>query len=291
MPVLTSGGRALGRRAALVGTLVVAGLVLGACRYVEPSFGFVVTTDIVYGDAVNEDGLLEELELDLYTPSPDSATDRPVVIWAHGGGFVGGDKAAGPPDWVSEFAKRGYVAASINYRMDEDAGPIRVPLDDYESQRIFWAVSDLKAAIRWFRANASSLGIDPGRVAVAGSSAGAVMALSAAVLPEEPGDTGDHEGYSSAVCTALSVSGATDPARVDAGDAGAVLFHGENDTVVPFSLAEATYNAMIDAGLAAEFHVYEGEGHGIGQTHRADILGKMYPWLFEHLVGAPEPCL
>ncbi|MGH8986147.1 MAG: alpha/beta hydrolase [Acidimicrobiia bacterium] len=226
----------------------------------------------------------------MYTPAGDAATDRPVVIWAHGGGFITGDKSS-DGDWALEFAKRGYVAASINYRMDEDGPQIRYPIDAGEYERIFWAVSDMKAAIRWFRANAASLGIDPNRIAVAGASAGAVMSLTTSATAQDAGDTGDHLGYSSAVCTAVSVSGATEPTLIDSGDTGAIFFHGDADTVVPFSLAEATRDAMVAAGLPVEFNVYAGEGHGIGGPHRDEIRAKTYSWLFNHLVNAPQPCL
>jgi para-nitrobenzyl esterase len=278
-------------RRRVVLTALVAGfvLVLAGCRYLDPEFTSTVQTNVVYGDAVNEDGQLEQLRLDLYTPAGDTATNRPVVIWAHGGSFVSGDKNSGAA-WAQEWAKRGYVAASINYRMDEAGGPVTYPLTAYESQRINWALSDMKTAIRWFRANATSLGVDPGKIAVAGSSAGAVMAVSVAVTPDDPGDTGDHLAYSSAVCTAISVAGATDPALVDAADAGAYFFHGDLDTTVPYSLAVASNAAMQSAGVPTRLHTYAGEGHGVG-SHRTEILEKSYGWLFQHMVNNPEPCV
>jgi acetyl esterase/lipase len=282
--------RRLGRRSLALLAAALAAVALGACRYLDPEYGYAVTTDIVYGDAINEDGALEQLELDLYLPTNDTATDRPAVIWAHGGGFVQGDKASGA-SWAREFARRGYVAASINYRMDEDAGGVTVPLDTYELERISWAVSDMKASVRWFRANAATLGIDPGRIAVGGASAGAVTSLSVAVTADDPGDTGDHTAFSNAVCTAISVSGASDPAMVDASDAGAIFFHGDQDTVVPYALAVATRDAMQAAGLPTRFHTYEGAGHGLASTFRADMQAKTYPWLLQHLVNAPDPCL
>jgi dipeptidyl aminopeptidase/acylaminoacyl peptidase len=273
-------------------TVLALGMVLAAagCRYLDPEFQSAVTTNIVYGDAINEDGQLEQLKLDLYTPAGDTATNRPVVIWAHGGGFVMGDKSSGA-GWAREYARRGYVAASINYRMDEDAGGVTYPPNAYETQRIGWAISDMKTAVRWFRANATSLGIDPGKIAVAGASAGAVTALSTAITPDDPGDTGDHLAYSSAVCTAISVSGATEPGLVDAGDAGAIYFHGDQDTTVPYWLAVEAKDAMVSAGLPAKLHTYVGEGHGIAGPHRTEILDATYGWLFNHVAHAPEPCL
>jgi acetyl esterase/lipase len=279
------------RRAVVLLAAVLAAFALAGCRFLDPEFDYVVTSDVVYGDAINEDGALEQLKLDLYTPANDTATNRPVVIWAHGGGFVTGDKVSGGRNWASEFARRGYVAASINYRMDEDGGQIRYPIDAAENQRISWAVSDMKAAVRWFRANATTLGIDPARIAVAGASAGAVMALTTAATADDPGDTGDHAGHSSAVCTAVSVSGATEPTLVDSTDAGAILFHGDQDTVVPYALATATRDAMAAAGLPTQLHSYAGLGHGITGPLRDDILSKTLPWLLQHLVQAPEPCV
>src|SRR6266567_824486 len=56
---------------------------------------------------------------DLYQPKGDTATKRPVVIFAHGGGFTGGDKSSGPSATLAkEFALKGYLTASINYRLD-----------------------------------------------------------------------------------------------------------------------------------------------------------------------------
>jgi dipeptidyl aminopeptidase/acylaminoacyl peptidase len=277
-------------RLAISTVAVVAVLALGSCRYLDPEFGYVKTADVVYGDGINEDGINEPLELDLYTPTDDTATKRPVVIFAHGGSFRAGDKSSGE-SWVGPLAERGYVTASINYRMDEDAPGVSYPLNASEAQRILWAVSDMKTAIRWFRANAVALGIDPNRIAVAGSSAGAVMADTTAVTPDLPGDTGDHLAYSSAVCTAVSIMGATEPALVDASDAGAIFFHGDQDTTVPFSQAQQSQAAMDAAGLPTKFVTFPGEGHNVSGDFRPEILDEMYGWLWEHLVRATEPCL
>ena len=92
-----------------------------------------------------------ELLLDLYTPTDDTESGRPVFIFSHGGSFVSGDKSEGI-EWATRMAGLGYVAASINYRL----GPLGVtaPLDEQEQAQIDRARNDLQAAVRWFKANA-----------------------------------------------------------------------------------------------------------------------------------------
>src|SRR5437762_11633576 len=90
---------------------IVAGVALTACipwqvprpegpaplRYRDQVFGnYTVTKDLQYGSAPGLDGAPEALKLDLYEPVNDPVAARPAVIWVHGGGYVGGDKAAGP---------------------------------------------------------------------------------------------------------------------------------------------------------------------------------------------------
>lgn len=100
--------------------------------------------------------------LDLYIP--DGMTERtPLIIWIHGGGWLGGDKALNQNGHQLRYARRGYAVASINYRLSGEA--------------IFPAqIHDSKAAIRWLRANASTYNLDPARFGVWGSSAGGHLA-------------------------------------------------------------------------------------------------------------------
>ena len=74
------------------------------------------TADIQYGTAPNLQGTPVALKLDFYQPTGDTNTRRPVIIWVHGGGFSAGDKSDGA-DWASAFARRGYVAVSLGYRL------------------------------------------------------------------------------------------------------------------------------------------------------------------------------
>jgi acetyl esterase/lipase len=264
-----------------------------ATRYLDPTFEVDVQRDVVYGQAVAVDGTPVTLRLDLYTPRGDVADDRPVFIFAHGGFFVTGDRAMNTPTlWATRMAQRGWVAASISYRL----GPIAVlaPVDTpLERQIIDDARADMQTAVRWFRSNADALRIDADRIAVGGVSAGAVTALGVAIgadaaSPFAPGAGDDAE--SSAVCTAVSISGANDAASVGPNDAGALFFHGSIDTVVPYSQAVATRDAMAAAGLPVRWIEFEGEGHSLTDEARAAMLAPTVQWLYERVATAPFPC-
>lgn len=260
-----------------------------ATRYLDPTFAVTVRRNVVYGQAIALDGTPVELRLDLYLPKDDTATDRPVYVFAHGGAFYSGDKNAGDaPTWANELARRGWVAASINYRMG--TSPVVYPIDStLERRQIDVARLDMQTAVRWFRANAVSLGIDPARIAVGGSSAGAITALGVAVSADGPFE-GDHQAYSSAVCTAISIYGANDPAAIGPNDAGAFFHHGTADTIVPYALGVATYQAMAAAGLPTALHSYLGEQHGLTPASQLVARAESIQWLYDHVVAVNGPC-
>src|SRR4051794_16962752 len=99
--------------------LLLASPASASTRYRDQVFSqFTKKTDIVYGVAPDGNGQPEKLKLDLYQPKGDTISKRPVVIWVHGGGFSSGDKSDDKIVDLSErFARKGYVTASINYRL------------------------------------------------------------------------------------------------------------------------------------------------------------------------------
>jgi len=146
--------------------------------------------DIVFGKAGDMD-----MTLDVYHPPEGVAPKRMAIIHLFGGGFFGGNKNAG---YIINDSKalgaRGYTNISANYRL--------------QSQGLWPAqIHDVKAAIRWTRANAGRLGIESNRIAVAGYSAGGMLALMAAGTndrPEFEGDVGTP-GVSSKVDACIGV--------------------------------------------------------------------------------------
>jgi len=163
-----------------------------AKRYFDKIFTEVnIDSNIVYGNNYTYDitklqigATAEDLSLDIYTPAGDTAKNRPLIIWAHGGSFMGGTK--NDKDIVyfcNEFAKRGFVCVSINYRLGYE-----LPIDSVAAVRtVYRALQDGRAAVRFMRSLAFNYQIDKDRVYFGGTSAGAFIALNVAFLnlPEE----------------------------------------------------------------------------------------------------------
>jgi acetyl esterase/lipase len=249
-------------------------------RYLDQAFGSVdVQSNLVYGRAPLPSGEEQDLKLDLYQPAGDRFNARPVVIYAHGGAFTKGNKESGH-DWpyTDDFARRGFVSASIDYR-----------LDGSETD----ATDDMQAAVRWFKAHADEYRIDPGRITVIGSSSGAVMALSTAFAPEDPGDSG-NPGYPSNVAAALSISGDSEhPDTITPGDPPIAMFHAMDDATIPYAAAEATCQDTQAQGNVCEMYAYPQGGHPppFAIANRADIVQKSSDFLCRRILrpGACDP--
>ena len=130
----------------------------------------------------------ESLRLDLYTPA-DAEQALPTLLYFHGGGWALGDKSDMAVERLIPLVARGFAVASANYRL--------VPSATWPAQ-----LHDVKAAVRWLRANAAEHGLDPARIAAGGASAGGYLATMLGLTAgdaELEGDVGDHADQSSAV--------------------------------------------------------------------------------------------
>src|ERR687889_436217 len=199
----------------------------GPLRYRDQVFSAVTTTsDITYGTAPGVDGTPEALKLDLYQPTGDTLAKRPALIWVHGGGFTMGDKSSGRAR-ATFFAKLGYVAVSINYRLLSPDGcggnPDPTPVCQNAALE---AQHDAQAAVRWLRANAGAYRIDTRRIAMAGPPGGAVTSVLAATHSEDPGTRG-NPGSPSTIRAAVSVSGGMPTKElITKGDSPTLFIHG-----------------------------------------------------------------
>ena len=163
----------------------------------------------------------QPLRLDLYFPQTPSS-GRPLMIFVHGGGWNSGNKAP-ISSAMLPLLGQGFALASINYRLvnAQDAG-----LYGGNNSVIFpAALHDVKAAVRFLRANATTYGVDAQRIGLWGSSAGAHLASLAALSngnAQLEGNVGNHLGTSSAAQLAVVAYGPSDLLRmgVDAGQVG-----------------------------------------------------------------------
>lgn len=245
------------------------------------------------------------LQLDLYRPAErPTGQALPLIVWVHGGAWNQGDARtnaafANFPAVLASLAARGYVVASVNYRL---SGEARFPA----------AIQDVKAALRYMRANSIRYGIDPARTLVWGGSAGGQLAALAATScgvaslepiapPHRPGETPNHNAdpgisdcvqgaviwygifdFSSFVSSQTRISptvvptylgctpkdcpevlNAASPATyVARSSPPMLLIHGTADNEVPVSQTEAMAARLQTAGAPVKVLLIPGVDHG-----------------------------
>jgi dienelactone hydrolase len=168
------------------------------------------------------------LLMDIWVP-PNNGSARPLVVWVHGGGFRTGGKEARAEEALG-YARAGYAAASVNYRLTPDNETNAAT----RTLAIQQATDDVMNAIRYLKANAALYRIDPTRIAIMGTSAGGAIALVEAVEYDTLDNTSsDYPGQSAKVASVVS-TGATlvDPLfdsdtylSYNASDSPVLLFH------------------------------------------------------------------
>jgi alpha/beta superfamily hydrolase len=147
-------------------------------RYQDSTFALVDTMTVTYGANTIINGTPIDLKAIIYSPNGDTATQRPIVLVLFGGSFVSGSRFESyVTQTCTELAKRGYVAAAIDYRIGV-AGFSANEL--YKT--VYRAQQDALSAVRYMRRNATALGIRPDLVYLWGFSAGAICSLQCAYL-------------------------------------------------------------------------------------------------------------
>ena len=241
-------------------------------RYRDPIFNTVtVTNDLTYGSAVNLGGQTVILKLDMYQPTGDAVTSRPAIVWVHGGSFCCGNKTSAEiVDEATTFSKLGYLNVSIDYRL-ESPGCSGSSTNCIAA--IQEAAADAQTAVRFLRTNAATYGIDPDRIAIGGSSAGAITALNVGYSSsEKPG---------ARVRGAVSLSGAhLAVGTISAGDAPAIDFHCTTDPLVNYQWAVDTINEAKDKGLDAFLESWDATCHVPYAAHRQQILDQSRNFLW-----------
>ncbi len=248
------------------------------------------------------------LKLDVYVPD-NAATPLPLLVWLHGGGWSEGSKTLCPGLF---FSGRGYVVASIDYRL---TGVAPFPAQ----------IEDCRAALRWLRANASKYHIDPQHIGVWGASAGGHLAalMGTATDQKEWDVVGTHTDQPIRVQAVCDFFGPTDITRFDPGhretqarsDIGRLLggaladkqaearaaspvtyvsaddppfliIHGDQDQVVPPDQSERLYEALKKAGVDVTIIRLKNWGHGfspLGDPSPRALYLKVCDFFEKHL--------
>lgn len=172
---------------------------VGNNRYKSNIFSYDSIINVKYGSNVTAlSSTPLDLALDIYLPSNDTMMKRPVIFFTHGGSFLSGTKADGDVVYLCrEFAKKGYVCVSQDYRIGMEN------FDATSASRAVWrAMQDARAAVRFMKANAITYKIDTNMIIYGGSSAGGFTALHLAFL-DKPSevlssiDTSEYTGIGS----------------------------------------------------------------------------------------------
>lgn len=256
-------------------------------------------SDVVY----NPDDA-EPLQLDLAWPGEGDGP-WPCVVFIHGGAWRGGHRKSHLPQ-VNDFARRGYVAVTVSYRL--------CPKHIYPAQ-----IEDVKCAIRFLRANREKYHVIPDRIGAVGFSAGAHLAMLLGAMGPDDGleGGGGWADQPSQVQAVVAFFGPTDlgaedlpevskplvrdflggtPAEksdlcaqaspltyVSRGDAPLLIYQGTKDPLVPHSQAIKMIDRMTAAGVGGRIEFLIGAGHGWQGTDLTHTLDGTAAFLERHL--------
>ena len=257
--------------------------------------GTKVHRDLAYGTH-------QRNRLDLAVPPGDGPF--PLVLWVHGGGWTNGSKEGGGP--TVALLQFGYAVAAMNYRFSQHA--------------VFPAqIHDVKAAVRYLRANARKFHLNPNRFGVAGGSAGghlvALLGTSGGVKELE-GNRGNG-GVSSAVQAVCDIYGPADltqvsltdradglvakllggPAakksqlarlaspitHVDKDDPPLIIIHGDKDPLVPVGQSRAFDEALRKSGVESTLIIVPGAAHNLNQVLTQQVKTRVKEFFDKHL--------
>lgn len=232
-----------------------------------------IQEDVVFGTGGGRD-----LKCDVFLP-PDDRKDRMGILLIHGGAWMQGDKSQ-LKGYGVQLARYGFVCVCSEYRLSTES--------PWPAQ-----IHDCKAALRWMKANADSMGLDSNRIAVSGNSAGAHLSLMMGATPneEEFEGEGGNPGIDTSTAAVIAIYPPTKLRTMGVKEAPVdllfgksdidesiqdkaspitwshdkfpptMLIHGNQDTVVPVSETLNMYKRLTEDGARVEMHIYEGAPH------------------------------
>jgi acetyl esterase/lipase len=242
--------------------------------------------------------------LTLHLARPTGSGKFPAIVFIHGGGWAGGNKND-LKDVIRAAARQGFVAVSVSYRF--------APKDLFPAQ-----IEDVKCAVRWMRAHADKLQLDPNRIGALGLSAGAHLAMLLGVMDKADGfeGNGGWPDQSSKVQAVVAYFGPVDLlgeypdaskaivrnfiggtkeektaeyrraspiTYVSAGDAPMLLFQGTEDVLVPYDQAYTMARALTAVKVPGRVELLLGANHGWGGKELERTLREGYDFFGQYL--------
>ncbi len=212
--------------------------------YRDTLYNNIEVSDLVYGQNVNFLNQPDTLQATLYSPTDHVVSTRPMVIVVYGGSFISGSREEYYVQLAClDFAKRGYLAAAIDYRIGMNS---LSALEGFHA--VYRGAQDCKAAVRFFRAHADSLVFDPNEIYMVGFSAGGFNAVHTAFWQTDevpvfafPPGSGTFEegtstpGVSDTLSGLISVAGGIgDTLWMNGEKTSVACIHNLTDPVVPY---------------------------------------------------------
>lgn len=250
-----------------------------------------------------------QLLMDFYWPKEESAEAFPLVLYVHGGGWAKGDKTENIQPYARILTEKGIAVAAVNYRLSGEA--------PFPSM-----IEDIACAVRHLRANATTYNIDPDRIGAFGGSAGGHLVSLLGTSDVSTGwDEGPYSETSSRVAAVTEFYGPTDlrisfagntPVNlttifttksyadmgfaspityISADDPAFLIFHGEEDALVPIAQSEAFSTALKNAGIDVTFVRVKNANHSFIPEDKTkgtlpstpQIAEQMATWFLSHL--------
>ncbi|MDC0462546.1 alpha/beta hydrolase [Flavobacteriaceae bacterium] len=243
--------------------------------------------NVRYSEAKDYKGNLQDLKMDIYYPNTeiDLLNKRPFVLLIHGGGFTGGTRKR-MTYHSKELSKRGFVVATISYRLGFDN-------EDFNGvqKAAYRAQQDANTALRYIASQKEKLKIDPSWIFIGGSSAGAITSLSTSyasqeewnlMVPQFESEMGPLESTNNSLNKIFTIRGiynfmgAIPPVVFSSGDLiPTISFHGDLDTRVPIGKNVMTgfgsrpiHEILTEAGICNDLTIVPNGGHNIYWSKR-----------------------